>query len=110
MSTIRRCPLCRVCNFFQRKVIIDKNCTIFYVNCDEEKDNEYHKHVIAVIYDSFHSKEIVGYVPLYWNELADKFLKVSNYHICVVVIGKRVNRGIGLGLEIPVGCFFHGNN
>ena len=41
---------------------------------------------------------IVVEVPLYWSELANKFGKVPNHHICVAVTGKRVNGGIGLGL------------
>ena len=38
------------------------------------------------------------------------FLKFHNHDICVVVTSKRVNRGIGLGLEIPVDYSFHGDN
>ena len=34
MSATRRCPLYRFLNFFEEKIIIDKNLTIFYVNCD----------------------------------------------------------------------------
>ena len=36
--------------------------------------------------------------------------KFPNHHIRVVVTGKRVNRGIGLGLEIPVDYVFHEDN
>ena len=35
-----------------------------------------------------------------------KFLQFTNHHICVEVTGKRVNRGVGLGLEIPVNFFY----
>ena len=59
----------------------------------EEED----KHTVAIIY-IFHSNMIVVEVPLYWSELANKFGKVPNHHICVAVTGKRVNGGIGLGL------------
>ena len=52
----------------------------------------------------------MGHVPLYWGELAKKNLKFLNHHIRVVFPGKRVNRGIGLGQEIPVDYFFHGDN
>ena len=34
VSGIRRCLLYRVLNFFEEKIIIDENITIFYVNCD----------------------------------------------------------------------------
>ena len=104
-----RDPLYRVLDLFSKKNHHRQKISLFYVNCDQEKDNEYHKHVVAIIYDSFHSNEVVGHVPLYWRELANKYLKFSNYHICVVVTGKRVNRGISLGLEIPVHYFFHGD-
>ena len=81
-----------------------------YLHCEEEKDNEYNKHAVAIIYDSFHSNKVVGHIPLYWSEFANKFLKFPSHHICVVVTGKNVNRGIDLGLEIPVDYFFHGDN
>ena len=34
-----------------------------------------------------------------------KFLQFTNHHNRVEVTGKRVNRGVGLGLEIPVNYF-----
>ena len=77
---------------------------------EEEKDNEHGKHAVAIIYDSFHSNNFVRQIPLYWRELANKFLKFLNHHIRIIVTGKRVNRGIGLGLEIPIDYFFHGDN
>ena len=49
-------------------------------------------------------------MPLYWTELTNRFLKFPNHDICVVITDKRVNRDIGLGLEIPVDYFFHGDN
>ena len=89
-----------VCNieFFEEKIIIDKSLIIFYINS------------VAIIHDSFHSNEVVGQVPLYWNELANKSLKFLNHHIGVVAAGKTVNRGFSLGLEIPVNYLFHGDN
>ena len=52
------------------------------------------------------SKKIVGHVPLNWSKVASKVFQVTNHHIRVEVIGKRVNRGVGLGLKIPVNYFF----
>ena len=49
------------------------------------------KHAAAIIYDSFHSNKLVGHVPLYWSELANKFVKFPNHHNRVVGTGKRVN-------------------
>ena len=37
--------------------------------------------------------------------MASKFLQFTNYHIRVEATGKAVNRGVGLGLEIPVNYF-----
>ena len=37
--------------------------------------------------------------------MASKFLQFTNHHIRVDVTGKRVNRGLGLGLEIPRNYF-----
>ena len=54
--------------------------------------------------------KFVGHVPLYLSESANKFLKFWNHHIRVVVTGKEVNRSIGLGLEIPLDYYFHGDN
>ena len=34
VSAIRRYPLYKILDFFEEKIIIDKNLTIFYVNCD----------------------------------------------------------------------------
>ena len=38
--------------------------------------------------------------------MVSKFLQLTNHHARVEVTGKRVNRGVGLGLEIPVNYFF----
>ena len=38
-----------------------------------------------------------------------KFLSLPNYSIRVHVKGKRINRGVGYGLEIPAEYIFYGN-
>ena len=43
--------------------------------------------------------------PLNWSEVAFKFLQPANHHIRLEVTGKRVNRGVGLRLEISVNYF-----
>ena len=60
---------------------------------------------IIVFYD-YLLKKVVGHVPLYWSKLVFKFLQFQNHNIRVAVTGERVNRGAGLGLEIPVDYFF----
>ena len=42
------------------------------LHCEEEKDNEYDKHAVAIIYDSFHSNNVVVHVPL----IKVKWLKI----------------------------------
>ena len=76
------------------------------LHCEEEKDNEYDKHVAAIIYDSFYSNKAMGHVPLYWSESADKFLKFRNRHIRVVAICKRVNRGFVSDMRYQLITFF----
>ena len=71
------------------------------LHCEEEKDDKYDKHAVPIIYDSFHSNKVVGHIQFYWSEC-------TNHHIRVVT-GKRMNRGIGISLENPVGYFFHGD-
>ena len=51
------------------------------------------------------SKKIEENVPLNWSKVVSEFLQFANHHIRVEVIGNRVNRGVGLGLKIPVNYF-----
>ena len=55
------------------------------LHCEEEKENEHDKHAVAIIYDSFHLNNVAGNFLLYWNELANKYLKFPNYRIRAVV-------------------------
>ena len=50
--------------------------------------------------------QLVGHVALHWNKKVSKFLPFANYYVRVVMTGKRVNRGVGLGLETLVNYFF----
>ena len=38
-----------------------------------------------------------------------KFLSLTNHSIRVCVKGKRINRGVGYGLEVPAEYIFYGN-
>ena len=69
----------------------------------------YDENAVAVILDDCISKKIVGHVPFNWSKLASMFLKVPNSCIRATVTGKRVNRGAGLGLEIPMDYTFYGD-
>ena len=78
--------------------------------CEPEESNEHDKYAVAIVFDDCFLKKVVGHVLLYWSKLAFKFLQFQNHSIRVVVTGKRVNRGTGLGLEIPVDYFFYGDS
>ena len=74
------------------------------------ESNEHDKYAVAIAFDDCLLKQVVGYVPLYWSKLAFKFLQFQNHRIRVAVTGKRLNRGAGLGLGIPVDDFFYGDS
>ena len=78
--------------------------------CEPEESNEHDKYAVAIVFNDCLLKRVVGHVPLYWSKLALKFLEFQNYSIRVAVTGNRVNRGAGLGLEIPVDYFFYGDS
>ena len=55
------------------------------------------------------SWELVGHVPLNWSKALSKLIQFTNHHVLVEVTGKRVNRGVGFGLEIKVNYFSYGD-
>ena len=75
------------------------------LTCEREEHNENDKSAVAIMWDDCVSKMIVGHIPLNWSKVASKFLQLTNHHIRVEVTGKRVNRGVGLGLEIHAKYF-----
>ena len=54
-------------------------------------------------------RQLVGHVSLNWSKMLSKFLQFTNHHVRVDVTEKRVNHGVGLGLEIPINYFFYGD-
>ena len=48
-------------------------------------------------------------VPLNYAPIFKRFLSLPNHHIRCRVTGKRVNRGGGFGLEVPVDYIFFGD-
>ena len=74
---------------------------------EPEECSEHNEYAVAIVFDDWLLKKIVGNVPLYWSKLAFEFLQFQNQSIRVAVNGKRVNREAGLGLEIPVDYFFY---
>ena len=67
------------------------------------------KNTVAIIRSDSREKEIIfGYVPQNISKTYSMFLKVPNTLIEVQDVGKRLNRGGGYGLEIPVIYRFSG--
>ena len=50
-----------------------------------------------------------GKVPFSYSLMFKKFLSLPNLSIGVCVKGKRINRAVGYGLEIPAEYIFYGN-
>ena len=69
-----------------------------------ENENQYDKFALAIVLE----ERIVGYVPKNLSEIFHQFMKIPNCTIGCKVTGKRVNRGAGYGLEIPVQYRFIG--
>ena len=61
---------------------------------------------LALLWIDWFPRQLVGHVALHWNKKVSKFLQFINYHVRVVMTGKRVNRRVGLGLETPLNYFF----
>ena len=57
------------------------------------------QHAVAIVEDS---GRIVGHIPLGLSRIVSSLLTRSNHKVTAKICGKRINRGAGLGLEIPV--------
>ena len=63
---------------------------------------------MAVIHSNHIGPRVVDHVPFLYSSTFKKFLSLPN-HTMVLVTGKRIIRGAGYGLEIPVEYEFNGN-
>ena len=63
-----------------------------------ENDNQHDQFAIAVTFEG----RTVGHVPKYLSKILNRFTKNPFCELTCRVTGKRVNRGAGFGLEIPV--------
>ena len=66
--------------------------------CTRETDNPHHNYAVSIICNSY----IVDHVPLGLSKTFSHFLSLPASTMLCIVTGKRLNRGAGLGLEIPV--------
>ena len=74
-----------------------------------EISNEYDEYAVAIVaIDHFKREEVVGHVPLFLSKTLNKFLRSPGSNASCKVTGTRINRGIGVGLEIPIEITFVG--
>ena len=76
--------------------------------CVLETDNIVDPDAVAIHRDDMVNTRVVGHVPLNYAPIFNKFLSLPNHHIRCCVTGKRMNRGGGFGLEVPVDYIFYG--
>ena len=75
----------------------------------KEPTNEMDKTAVAVIRINSYSEEVmVGHVPNNMSKIVFMFLPLPHSTLDIFVIGKRINRGGGYGLEMPVNFYFYG--
>ena len=79
------------------------------LHCKREDDNIHDENTVAVIHSNHTGPHVVGQVPFLYSSTFKNFLSLPNHTIRVLVTGKRINRGTGYGLEIPVEYVFNGN-
>ena len=66
--------------------------------------NQHDKFAVAIVLE----EQIVGHIPKNLRKILHQFMKIPNCNIGCKVTGKRANRGVGYGLEIPVQYRFIG--
>ena len=79
------------------------------LKCKREPKNEVYKHAVAIMCSDTLGKEtVVGHIPHNISKFSSMFLTIPSTAIEVEVLGKRVNRGSGYGLESPVKYRYYG--
>ena len=63
-----------------------------------ETDNTHDAYAVSIMRNSY----VVGHAPQGLSKAFSNFLQLPESTILCTVTGKKVNRGAGLGLEIPV--------
>ena len=74
-----------------------------------EDDNIHDKNAAAAIHSNHIGPRVAGHVPFLHSSTFKKFFSLPNHTIRVFVTEKRINRGAGYVLEIPVEYVFNGN-
>ena len=76
--------------------------------CRRELSNEYDEYAVAIVATDHFKREAVGHMPLFLRKTLNKFLRLPGSYASYKVTGTRINRGIGVGLEIPIEITFVG--
>ena len=85
-------------------IIVEEN-----LKCRYEEKNEEDEFAIGVYRNDFQKETLVGHMPRNISKFAYKFLKLPNSKLSCKVKEKRLNRGAGYGLKIPVIYTFNGH-
>ena len=79
------------------------------VHCKNEEGNEFDTTVVVLICDGCFKQNVVGHIPMHLLRTSYRFLNLPDCSISATVTSKKVNRGAGDGLQIPVECRFFGD-
>ena len=79
-----------------------------FLQCKIQEINEFDHWVVSLLHDDCLEENVVGHVPIK-NILSFFETSFLQYIGSCYIIGKRVNRGAGVGLEIPVRYKFFGD-
>ena len=79
------------------------------LECRHEERNEEDEFAIGNYRNDFQRETLVRHMPRNITKFGYKFLKLPISKLSCKVKGKRLKRGAGYGLEIPVICKFNGH-
>ena len=79
------------------------------LECRHEEKNEEDEFAIGVYQNDSQKETLVGHMPRKISKFVDKFLSFPNSKFSCKAKGKRLNKGTGYGLEIPVIYTFNGH-
>ena len=79
------------------------------LKCRHEQNDKEDEFATDVYRNDLEKETLVGHMPRNISKFVHNFLKLPNSKISCQVSGKRINRGAGFGLEVPVTYTFYGH-
>ena len=79
-----------------------------FLFCRRELSNINEEHAVSIVAIDHFKREIVGHVSLFLSKTLNKLLCLPGSCASCEVTGTRINRGIGVGMEIPIEISFLG--